>query len=307
MGKVLKWIGIAVGSLLGLLVVVVVILLIIGGVKWNQEYQNYEVLADKVAIPMDDVSISRGKHIATTNYCGFCHGQDLSGEPLINEPAMAVVYAPNLTPGKGGIGGSNTDEDWVRALRHGVGNDGRGLIAMPSRSWSYLSDEDLGALIAYLKTLPPVDNEFPTRSVGPMGRLLTAVNQFPRNEAVIIDQQTTRLVVPEPGVSVAYGEYLAQTSCSICHGVAMNGGFVRGWDGELELVLNLTPGGELASWSEDDFTKTMRSGVTPNGRQLSDSMPWTYLGQMTDDELKAVWLYLRSLPAMEQGSERVDQ
>jgi hypothetical protein len=64
---------------------------------------------------------------------------------------------------------------------------------------------------------------------------------------------------------------------------------------------NLTPGGPLASWREEDFIKTMRNGVTPGGRELSEEMPWKYLGQMTDEELQAVWLYLQSLPALAQG------
>jgi len=64
---------------------------------------------------------------------------------------------------------------------------------------------------------------------------------------------------------------------------------------------NLTPGGELASWSEVDFFTAIRTGVTPSGHKLSEEMPWQNFGQMTDDELKAVWLYLQSLPALPQG------
>ena len=64
---------------------------------------------------------------------------------------------------------------------------------------------------------------------------------------------------------------------------------------------NLTRGGEMDGWSEEDFIATMRTGVTPSGHQLNDFMPWKYFGQMTDDELKAVWMYLQSLPALPQG------
>jgi len=67
------------------------------------------------------------------------------------------------------------------------------------------------------------------------------------------------------------------------------------------VALNLTPGGELGFWSEDDFFATLRTGVTPSGRQLIEVMPWKYFGQMTDEELRALWLYLQSLPALEQG------
>jgi hypothetical protein len=86
----------------------------------------------------------------------------------------------------------------------------------------------------------------------------------------------------------------------------MAGGTTRTLDGELVTALNLTPGGELAGWTQADFITTLRTGVTPGGRVLSDEMPWTYVGQMTDDELEAIWLYLQSLPAREQGLERTD-
>lgn len=64
---------------------------------------------------------------------------------------------------------------------------------------------------------------------------------------------------------------------------------------------NLTLGGELAAWTEQGFIDTMRSGVTPFGRSLNEEMPWKYFGQMTDDELKAVWMYLQTRPALKQG------
>jgi mono/diheme cytochrome c family protein len=64
---------------------------------------------------------------------------------------------------------------------------------------------------------------------------------------------------------------------------------------------NLTPGSNLSTWSEQDFVTTLRSGMTPKGKVLRTEMPWVYYGRMTDDELKAVWLYLHSLPALPQG------
>ena len=66
-------------------------------------------------------------------------------------PGFMTLSFPNLTAGAGGVGATNTDEDWVRAIRHGVGHDCRGLAIMPARFFYYLSDEDLGALYAYLK------------------------------------------------------------------------------------------------------------------------------------------------------------
>jgi len=305
--KILKWIGIVLGSLLGLVVLAAVILYVAGGVIWNQTYENYNFSVEAVPIPSGEAAISSGRHIATIHYCAFCHGENLAGKVLLDEPALAVVYAPNLTSGAGGVGTTNTNEDWVRAIRHGVGHDGRGLIGMPARIWYYLSDEDLGALVAYLKSIPPVDNELPGRQIGPLGRLMVAFGQFPPTAAAVIDHHAPRPAAPEPGITVAYGEYLVRSTCSACHGVQLNGGYVRGNGGAMEIALNLTPGGELSHWTEDEFLAVLRSGVTPGGRKLSETMPWRYVGQMTDEELQAVWLYLKSLPALEQGLERTDR
>jgi mono/diheme cytochrome c family protein len=173
---------------------------------------------------------------------------------------------------------------------------------MPVRTFYYLSDEDLGALIAYLKSLPPVDNELPPTDLGPLGRVMLALGQLPPEiipNVTMIDHDAPRPVAPKPGVTLEYGEYLART-CALCHGPNLNGQTVQ-LDGPPVLTANLTPGGELRFWSEEDFITTMRTGVTPSGHQLKGEMPWKYLGQMTDDELKAVWFYLQSLPALGQG------
>lgn len=200
------------------------------------------------------------------------------------------------------MGATNTDDDWVRAIRHGVGHDGRGLLLMPVRNFYYLSDEDLGALIAYLKSLPPVDNELPKTKPGPLGFVMLALGQLPPEatspDVTVIDHDGPRTVAPKPRATVEYGRYLAST-CTVCHGAQFNGGLIR-TDAEY-LAPNLTPGGEVAFWSEEDFITALRTGVTPSGHKLKDVMPWKYFGQMTDDELKAVWLYLQSLPALPQG------
>ena len=297
--KILKWIGIVLGSLIGLFVLAFAVLYVIGTVKWNRLHGKYEGPVETITIPTDRASIIRGEHIATIRICKECHTENWSGQSD-SVPGLITLAFPNLTSGVGGAGATNTDEDWVRAIRHGVGQDGRGLLLMPSRVWYYLSDEDLADLIAYLKSLPPVDNEPPKTELGPLGRVMMTLGQLPPEltepDATVIDHDTPRPVAPQPGVTVEYGMYLART-CTLCHGSELNGQTI--FDGSV--ALNLTPGGEMKGWSEEDFIATMRTGVTPNGHQLKDVMPWKYFGQMTDDELKAVWMYLQSLPALPQG------
>jgi len=299
--KILKWIGIVLGSLIGLLVLAFAVLYIIGTVKWNRLHGKYDVPVETVIIPTDQASIVRGEHIATIRMCRHCHIDNLSGQTA-GAPILITLSVPNLTSGAGGVGDTNTDADWVRAIRHGVGHDGGGLVLMPSRIWYYLSDEDLGALIAYLKSLPPVDKEMPPTDLGPLGRVMLTLGQLPPEivpNVIVIDHAGPRPVAPSPGVTVEYGKYLAST-CTLCHGSNLNGQTVRE-GGNVYVALNLTRGGEVGFWSEEQFIATMRSGMTPNGHQLKDFMPWKYFGQMTDDELKAVWLYLQSLPALPQG------
>ncbi len=294
--KVLKWIGIILGGLVALLALGLVVLYVIGGAKANKKY---EVPVETVSIPTDAKAVQRGKHIATIHICTRCHTENLGGEISFVVPGMLSIPTPNLTSGAGGVGGFYTDEDWVRAIRHGVGHDGRALFIMPSKTFHYLNDQDLGALIAYLKSMPSVDNELPGRRIEPLGRLMMAAGMFPPLPVDQIDHTSPPPAGPKPGVTVAYGQYLSST-CTECHGANLNGA-PFGPPGKQVPTPNLTPGGELAAWSEDDFFTTMRTGLTPSGHQLDEEMPWKYYGQMTDDELRPLWMYLQSLPALEQG------
>jgi mono/diheme cytochrome c family protein len=292
----LKWIGIILGGLVGLLVVVLVVLYFIGTAKVNK---TYEVPVETLSIPTDAAALQRGEHLATILICTRCHVENMAGKVDFAIPGMLTIPTPNLTAGAGGVGSFYTDADWVRAIRHGVGQDGRALFIMPSKSYYYLGDEDLGAIIAYIKSLPPVDNKLPERRIELLGRLMDGAGMFPPDAVEQIDHTGPRPVAPEPGVTVAYGEYLTRT-CTECHGANLNGA-PFGPPGEEVPSPNLTPGGELASWSEEDFFRTIRTGVNPKGHQLNLDMPWPYYGRMSDEELRALWLYLQSLPALAQG------
>jgi mono/diheme cytochrome c family protein len=299
--KILKWTGIVLGSLIGLLVLAFLVLYIIGTVRWNQLHGKYEVPVETLTIPNDPAAIARGEHVVTIRLCRVCHLEDLKGQ-LAGSPVLFSFSVANLTAGAGGVGATNSDEDWIRAIRHGVGHDGRGLVLMPVRVFYTLSDDDLGAVIAYLKSLPPVDNELPPTDLGPLGRVMLALGQLPPEigpDVRVIEHSSPRPVAPEPGVTAEYGKYLTST-CALCHGPNLNGAMVSE-GGPRYLAPNLTPGGELTTWSEAQFFSTMRTGITPSGHRLEEIMPWKYFGQMTDEELRAVWLYLRSLPALEQG------
>jgi mono/diheme cytochrome c family protein len=294
--KVLKWIGIILGGLLGVLALAIIVLYFLGTARLNKKY---EVPVEAISVPSDAQSVERGKHLATIFICTRCHTDNLGGEVYFEVPGMLSIPTPNLTSGTGGVGTTFQVEDYVRAIRHGVGYDGRALFLIPAKAFHSMSDEDLGAVIAYVKSLPPVDNPLPQRRVELLGRLMMGAGMFPPFAADQIDHTSPPSPAPAPGVTAAYGQYLSHI-CTECHGANLNGA-PFGPPGQQVPTPNLTPQGELAAWSEQGFIDSMRSGITPLGHKLIDDMPWKYFGQMTDDELKALWMYLQSLPAQEQG------
>jgi mono/diheme cytochrome c family protein len=301
MRRVLKWIGIILGVLLGLVVLAIIAIFVISSLRINRSY-DVEVAA--VAIPDDSEALARGEHLARAIApCTACHGDDLGGYLMIDEPDFIKLYGPNLTSGQGGVGAFYSDEDWVRAVRHGVDPEGRGLLVMPSHHFQYMSDEDLGAVLAYVNSVPPVDNETPDANVGPFGRLFTLIAPGFVLPASGIDQEAVSPLTPAEGVTVEYGQYLVEMgTCADCHGEELNGQADGAEDGSPSA--NLTPAGELGQWTEEDFIQVLRTGKHPSGRDLKEPMREVavdYFGHQTDDELTAIFTYLQSLPPTENG------
>ncbi len=288
--KIFQWIGIFLIAVLGLAILAVLALYY----KTNEMvYKKYDVKFAPLKIPTDAQTIERGRHIVTTRgACTECHTPNLAGQVFDEGVLVGRMVIANLTPGKGGAGAEFNDDDWVRAIRYGLKKDGTSLLGMPSEVFNAFSDADLAAIIAYLRTVPPVDTDHPKFRLGPMFRWLI-LNEPHALPAALIDFSAPRPQEPVPGVTVEYGKYLA-ISCKVCHMENFAGGSEPGQG------LNLTPGGDLAKWSEEDFMKALHSGVTPSGKKLDPNlMPWQSMGKMTDDELKAIWLFLKSLPPVE--------
>ncbi len=293
MKKILKWIGIVLGGLIGLLIILFFVLYGITEYRLNKVY---DFPAESLQIPTDAGSIAQGKHLVqAVAGCRGCHGDNLAGQAMINQPPLMTLYSANLTPGKGSATASFSNADWVRAFRQGVGPDGKTLLMMPSANLSQLSDSDLADIIAYLKTLPPVDNQVPPLKVGPVGHILIAMGQFNSLIEVDLIDHSQQVQVPAAGVTAEYGHYLVTVgSCGDCHGEKLAG--LKMIPGGTVPSANLTPAGPLQSWTEADFLNALHNGVRPDGTQLIEAMPWKEYGGMTDDELKAIWLYLKSLP-----------
>jgi mono/diheme cytochrome c family protein len=302
MKRALKWIGIIFAGLVGLIVLAAVVMVTVASAKINQ---SYAVPVAAVAIPDDEAAVARGEHLVRAIAgCNECHGDNLGGLLLLDDPTIMAVYGSNLTAGTGGAGARFSEEDWVRAVRHGVGTDGKPLLLMPAHEYNSLPDEELGAILAYLRTVEPVENQIPEPRIGPMGYLLALMEPV-FVPAALIDHAAPPPAAVEPGVTTEYGSYLVDIShCGSCHGEELNG-----QPPPLGLdeppPRNLTPGGQLAGWSEEDFIQTVRTGVTPSGHALREPMTGVlgHMQRQTEDELRAIFLYLQSLPTLENGYE----
>lgn len=297
MRRVIRWVAVTLGIFVSIVAVVAVVLYIRGG---SRLFRTYDIPVASLDIPTDDQAIARGRHLAqAVTLCAACHGDDLSGKVLFDEPRIATVYASNLTSGRGGVGNTYRDADYVRAIRHGVNPDGRGLMIMHSDAYHRLSQEDLVAIIAYIKSVPPVDREVPATSPAALGRILVALGLFdseqvPLIPAELIDHEAPFAVAPPEGANAEYGRYLVSIGlCTMCHGSNLRGG--------PPIEEGAPPGPNIAAYGapgvlEERFVSTMRTGVTPYGRVLdAEAMPWKVYANMTDEELGAVWRYLMSV------------
>lgn len=260
--------------------------------------QTYVVSPHPVAIPTDAVAIARGEHIAHTRGCIDCHGKDFGGAKVIEDGAMGRIYGPNLTRGRGSVTANFTDEDWVRAIRHGVTPDHRPLFLMPSDEYSHFSDQDLSSVIAYVKSVPAVDRDSVPLKFGPVTRVLLTIGKM-KLPASVIDHAHLEPPVVTKSVTVEYGRYLA-AGCVGCHGPNYSGGKIDIGPPDWPPARNLTPAGDLAKWTEADFVRAIREAKLPDGKSLNPVMPRGFAG-LDDTELGALFAFLKSLPAVPTG------
>lgn len=244
-------------------------------------------------------AVERGAHLVRARYpCTDCHGQNLGGGVMIDAMPMAQAFGPNLTGGEGSATRDFTAADWDRAVRHGVGTDGRPL-SMPAVEFRAMSDQELADIVTYIGSLPPVDNSVQPFRTGPIGKMLVATGVFSFSADVLPHFDEHASMPPEAGATVEFGAHLAAT-CAGCHNENYAGGSFAG-DPSWPPSANLTPAGAIADWSLPEFVRLMREGVRPDGTEVVEPMTYILsLGQaMSDMELEAIYLFLRSLPATE--------
>jgi mono/diheme cytochrome c family protein len=298
----MKWTGRIIGAILLLLILAAGAVYAISEIEISS---TYERKAEKIIIPNDSMTLERGRHLVRSiAKCVDCHGDDFGGKLVIDDPMVGHIPAPNITSGKGSVTRNYTDADWVRTIRYGVRPDGKPVVVMPSNEYWHHDDEELGAIIAYIKSAPPVDRDMGDKSLGLVIRALYLAGQVPL-PAEIIDADAKRPVAPPPGATAEYGKHLSITGgCIGCHGPSFSGGKIPGAPPDFPAARNLTPDNEtgIGKWSEEDFFRALRTGKRPDGSDLKPPMPWKYTATMKDDEIRALWLYLRTVPAKPEGN-----
>jgi mono/diheme cytochrome c family protein len=283
---VLRWIGVTLGGLLTLAFAFVTVVSGIGLYRLQARHPN-PVPALQVSASPD---LARGERLS--NLCAGCHSTTtmlpLDGASDSFLGPLGALYPPNLTP-------AGTIRDWsdgevVRAIREGVGRDGRGLIIMPSETLRYLSDADAQAIVAYMRSQPAVQHPTPPTEMSLLGASIIGLGQLPIN----VQPPTGSVQAPPLAPTPEYGEYMTNISgCRVCHGENLTGGTPS--DFGPAAGPNLVP--IVSAWTPDQFVRTIRTGTDPFGRALDpQAMPWRETSRaMQDDELRAIHAYIRRL------------
>lgn len=269
------------------------------GASRFKEAATYEVPAASFALDPSD--LDEGERLFIARGCGNreCHQADAGGGVMMEDGPFGTIVATNLTVSTRDF----TADDWNRAVRHGVRADGTSLVVMPSMDFVNMSDRELSLLAAYVRSLPTVERRLPEPYLGFIGRVIDIAGLMPMFPASVIDHDAVADADPEPGRTVEYGEYIASL-CSGCHGPTFSGGPMPGAPPELGTPLNLTPHETgLAGWTEEDLRTVLRTGVTPDGHRIDAAqMPWPSMARMSDEEIGALFLFLQSLPPIEEGN-----
>jgi mono/diheme cytochrome c family protein len=274
---------------IGLGVCACLVLATIGAIRAN----NRSAPIPEVAVMPTTETVLRGKSIAD-DFCGVCHsmvgpmagGRDIGKELSVS---LGSFVPPNLTPG--GPLRTWTDAQIFRAVRNNIGADGEWLMMMSYTNAGRLSDEDILAVITYLRSVEPIAPVIP----GPADKrnllcdaLLGASllpSGAPINFAVI--------TAPAKAATAEYGEYiLSYQDCRSCHGAHLEGGNAG----------QMAPIGpslqRVRGWSLEQFIVTLRTGVDPSGHRLDPRrMPWEFVGRMDDEELGALYASISQRPA----------
>lgn len=248
-------------------------------------------------------AIERGKgYVQSRAACTECHAEDFGGKVIIDSPVMGTWIAPNIT--RAGVTAEYTSVDWVRLLRHGVKPNTK-PASMPCTDFTWFSDQEISDIAMYVNSMPKVDRVMPDSTFGPIFSMLITQGEIPIS-AEVIDHTAERPKYPPraDAVSVELGKHLANT-CTGCHGQQLSGGPIQGGDPSWLPARNLTfHETGLATWTLEQFTKSLREGVRPDGSALGVPMLGVvaYTARLSDDEITSLYEYLKTVPPTALGN-----
>ena len=283
----IKWPG---AILAGLLTVIGLALTLLPLAGIYRMYGPQAAAATDLQIVANPEQLDRGERLAIM--CVGCHSST-GGLPLdgadsdMTEGILGALYPPNLTPG--GPLQTWIDGEIIRAIREGIHQSGRSLLLMPSEQYHAMSDDDVQALVAYLRSQPAADRQQPATEMNLLGAALVGAGIFPiSRQAPIVGT-----VAAPTGATAEHGAYLVSIGgCESCHGEGLRGG-----------TSQFTPIGPnlpaiVGQWEAEQFVATIRTGVDPYGANVNpELMPWPgYSTAFTDEELTAIYTYIRTLP-----------
>ncbi|HYX38107.1 MAG TPA: c-type cytochrome [Oligoflexus sp.] len=243
---------------------------------------------------MSKADLALGQRIVhVRSACVDCHGQDLAGKLVVDDPAMGTYYSANLTPS--GLA-AWSDDQIAAAIRYGVHRTNRSLMFMPSFDYVAMSQEDIASIIVYLRSLPAVEKSVQKSVPGPMANVLHTLGKMPiLLPATSMDLSQGFAKKPDEGATLEFGRYLVQTSCIGCHGQELQGGTIAGGPPSWPEASDLRFAG-VSKWTEASFIRTLKTGVSARtGLALRPPMPMQYVRELNDMEMQAMWLYLSSL------------
>ncbi len=286
----LKWVGIVLGGLVGLLVLAAIGVSFYMGAYLDR---TFDIKGSAVTIPQDPASLEEGKRLATLRGCASgCHGENGRGQVFFELPGGSQMVAPNVVR----AAQDWPIEDFERLVRHGVKPDGTSVIlAMPSAMFSHLSDEDLGAMFAWFRSLDPGNDALPKTRLNLPGRLMMFYYKQ-LAETLLSADKIDHSAAPTPpgeGVSIQRGEYLAKTVCSECHGADLRG----------DTAFDMPDLVVAQAYPLEDFRHLMRTGEALGGRELAlmTQVAQERFSHFTDEEVEALHGFLRTLAG--QGGE----
>jgi mono/diheme cytochrome c family protein len=251
-------------------------------------------------------AIERGEHLLGARYpCRACHGQNFGGGIMVDDAMLGHFLAPNLTLGKGSRTASFTAHDWDRIVRHGVKSDGHGAV-MPSEDFKNMSDQELSDIVTYIRAQPPVDNQVPASTFGPVGTVLIAMGQLSYAANTLAANTTHPVRPPAEAASAEFGKHLAGV-CTGCHGPDLSGGKILGGDPSWPPARNLTPDATgLKGWTYEQFVAAITEAKRPDGTAVRAPMGTLvplFTKNMRDVERQALWAYVQSIPPV---SKKID-